>query len=234
MRKMQLQTTHRNLPRQAAPEPHPRLEPTADRVGRGLVTEDARGSAPSAASNDTNWERRVFDAAREYAQYAASHRSGRKPNEELARIIGKQASVWFPKAFEGFDRLTTLEPGTAKYEKAKAFDALISVEMRWRYECPYYHTYVLWQLHGLMCACEAPLPRELDSVRREIRRIKKRLKDALNPKSAMSAGWRRHWRGSYPVTAITLKELGHLPVGKQRIARFCSGDKSMPKKAAPI
>jgi len=234
MQKQQLQTTHRNLPGQAAPEPYPRLKPTADRVGRGLVPHAARGSAPSAASNDANWERRVFDAARECAQYAASCRFARKPNEELAWIIGTQASVWLPVACEGFDRLTTLEPGTAKYEKAKAFDVLTSVTMWWMDPCPYWRTFVLWQLHGYMRACGAPLPTELDSLRRQVRRMGKRLKDALDPKSAMSAGWRRRWLGSYPLTARTLIELGPLPVRQQRLARFRSGDKLIPKKAVPI
>ena len=198
MRKRQSQTTHRNLPRQAAPEPHPRLKPTADHC----------------------WQRRVFDDAREYAQYAASHRFARKPNEELARIIGTQAHVWFSKACEAFDRLTTLSPGTAKYEKAKALDVLTSVTMCWMDQCPYWRTFVLWQLHAYMRACGAPLPTKLDSVRREIRRIKKRLKDALDPKSAMSPGWRRRWLGSYRLTAMTLIELGPLPVRQQRLARF--------------
>jgi hypothetical protein len=207
----------------------------AERRAYGLREQPrARVVAGNHSELDPEQERRVGEAARHFGKLVEHSRLRSDAIYSLGQIIGTQWSKWFDAAMHGYSEYSGFESGTKKYERARALDAWISISLYWMHFAPFRRTFVYLALHGLMEASGAPLPAKYQSATKARKRTVRAVGKALDPSSAMSAGWRQHWLDGFPLTAAALLNLGPLPVWRGRDGRTQLPISNFSKKSVPL
>src|SRR5579863_5290822 len=120
-----------------------------DRAARKLA------AVPIAPADDLDL--RVEEAGRRMRQWIDHAHFARWLADAVAEYIAREIGLWSEPACREFDRQTSLKPGTAKFESAKALNVWITIGTWWyisggRWAAPVFP--ILWEY---MIACGAPL-----------------------------------------------------------------------------
>ncbi|WP_331963329.1 hypothetical protein [Candidatus Binatus sp.] len=93
-------------------------------------------------------------------------------------------------------------------DRAMALDTWNFVGRVLMSQSPWIAAPVFTMLYDYMRACGAPLPETYAGARVARMRINRGLRQAYNPRSGISGGWRQHWLGAYPLSDLLVRRYG--------------------------
>jgi hypothetical protein len=199
--------------RQPTLRANPPLDPDTPDIDRPDRRRGDHGAPESLRALDAA----TYAAGRELRNYVDEKHLDHFSLGWVGAVLERDGSAMFDFSCKTYDELTTLAPGTPKYEKAMALDVWVSISILLMMDAPHWHTMVPLTLYKYMRACGAPLPDDYESATTARKRMMRALQRAIDPAGNMSKGWRRNWRGRYPLTATALSFSHPLPKRRDRV-----------------
>ena len=185
---------------------------------RGLVEHATSANSlelPSTAFADV--DQALAETAKRMEAWAARVHTPRAAWNELKLIFNQKRALWFGMVCKAFDERCTLEPESSAWARALAYNAWSATGRFWMEYAPLPHVPVYRLLYESLRAAGAPLPVDYDNACRARLRIEGRVRAALDPRSKMSDGWRRHWLQNYAPIAAAESQLGSPAQQRRRL-----------------
>jgi hypothetical protein len=162
----------------------------------------------------------IYAAGRELREFADKKRLDRFSLGWVSERLVRDGGATFRQLLAVHRELTTLAPGTEKYERAEALDVWVAWTILWMLDAPHWQTLVALVLYKYMRACGAPLPEEYATACKTRKRMIREFEHFSDPADKRSNGWRRYRRGRYPVSATAVILLHPLPKRRARVSRL--------------